>query len=273
MSEDGLRIGLAGFGTVGRELARRLDAGDIPGVRLVAISARDLAKARANAGELATMPEVVAVPELPGLVDVVVECATGEALPEIARAALEAGKTLIPVSVGAIAANPEILDLAERHGGLLKLATGALPGLDGIRGARECGLHSVKLTSRILPHSLAHESYIQERGFDLSEPLEAAVKVFEGSARQAAAAFPRHFNVAVALSLAGLGFDETEVEIWADAEIQGAVHHVAVRSEAFELELISRNRPSATNPSTSRAVAPSVMAALRGLAGSVQVGS
>ncbi len=75
------------------------------------------------------------------------------------------------------------------------------------------------------------------------------------------------------MSLAGLGFARTRVEIWADAGIAGAVHHVAVQSDAIELELISRNRPSATNPRTSRAVAPSVMAALRGLASSVQVGS
>ncbi len=273
MSDGNLRIGLAGFGTVGRELARRLDAGAIPEARLVAISARDLDQARANAGELSVLPAVVPVAQLPALVDVVVECATGEALPEIARAALMASRTLIPVSVGAIAAQPELLDLAERHGGLLKLATGALPGLDGIRGGRESGLHSVSLTSRILPHSLAHEAWIQERGFDLTGPLAEPVKVFTGSAREAAAAFPRHFNVAVALSLAGLGFDETEVEIWADGDIQGAIHHVAVQAEAFELELISRNRPSATNPRTSRAVAPSVLAAIRSLAGHVQVGS
>ena len=272
-AERPMRVGLAGFGTVGGELARRLDRGDIPAARLVAISARDLDKARLNGADLAAPPEVVPLAELPGLVDVVVECAVAEALPEIARVTLEAGKTLIPVSVGAIAQAPEILDLAARHGGLLKLATGALPGLDGIRGAAEDGLRSVKLTSRILPHSLAHESYIVERGFDLSGPLEAPLMVFEGSAGEAAAAFPRHFNVAVALSLAGLGFARTRVEIWADAGIAGTVHHVAVQAEAFELELISRNRPSATNPRTSRAVAPSVMAALRGLASSVQVGS
>ena len=268
-----MRVGLAGFGTVGRSLAARLAAGAIPAARLTAISARDLDKARRNSRALTPPPAVVPVAALPAHADVVVECATGEALPEIARAALGAGKVLIPVSVGALARHPEILELAGRDGGRLKLATGTLPGLDGIRAAAEGRIHSVQLSSRILPGSLAHEAYILERGFDFSTPPAEPVRVFQGSAREAAAAFPRHFNVAVALSLAGIGFDATEVEVWADAGIEGAVHSVTVEADDIRLELVSRNRPSESNPRTSRAVAPSVLAALRSLTAPVQVGS
>lgn len=268
-----MRIALAGFGTVGRTLAKRLAAGAIPAARLTAIAARDLEKAREASRDLNPRPEVVPVADLPGHADVIVECATGEALPEIAEAALGAGKILIPVSVGAIAQHPEILELAARHGGTLRLATGALPGLDAIRGAAEGTIHSVKLTSRILPASLEHEEYILQQGFDLSAPVDQAVKVFQGSAREAATAFPRHFNVAVALSLAGIGFDRTEVEVWADADIEGAVHHVEVDADDIRLDLVSRNRPSESNPRTSRAVAPSVLAALRSLVAPVQIGS
>ena len=87
-----------------------------------------------------------------------------------------------------------------------------------------------------------------------------------------AAAFPRHFNVAVALSLGGIGYERTTVEVWVDAEIQGAIHEVEVDSEDIGLTMISRNVPSA-NPRTSRIVAPSVLAALRGLVAPVIVGS
>jgi aspartate dehydrogenase len=272
-AEKPLRVGLAGFGTVGRWLAERLAAGAIPAARLAAISARDLAKAEANSRHFSPPPLVLPVAELPRHADAIVECATGEALPEIATAALGAGRILIPVSVGALAAHPEILDLAGRHGGRLKLATGALPGLDAIRCAAEGHIRSVKLTSRILPGSLAHERYLLDRGYDFSTPPAEPVRVFQGTAREAAAAFPRHFNVAAALSLAGVGFERTEVEVWADAGIEGAVHNVTVDADDIRLDLTSRNRPSETNPRTSRAVGPSVLAALRSLVAPVQVGS
>jgi aspartate dehydrogenase len=98
------------------------------------------------------------------------------------------------------------------------------------------------------------------------------VKVFEGSAGEAAAAFPRHFNVAIALSLGGIGFDRTTVEIWVDPDIGGAIHTVEVDAEDIGLTMQSRNRPSA-NPRTSRIVSPSILAALRSLVAPVQVGS
>jgi aspartate dehydrogenase len=267
-----MRVALAGFGNVGQELARRLSAGAIPEARLTAIAARDLDKARANCAGLEPRPLVVPVLELPAHADVVVECATAAALPEIARAALDAGKILVPVSVGGLAAHPEILGWAER-GGRIRVATGALPGLDAIRTAAEDEIRSVRLISRIRPESLAHEDHVRRLGFDFATPPAEALKVFEGTARAAALAFPRHFNVAVTVSLAGIGLDRTLVTMYADPAIAGTVHLIEVDAEKIQLRLESRNRPSATNPRTSRAVAPSILAALRALISPVQVGS
>jgi aspartate dehydrogenase len=42
------------------------------------------------------------------------------------------------------------------------------------------------------------------------------VAVFSGTAKEAIAKFPKNINVAVTLSLAGLGVDQTRVEILAD---------------------------------------------------------
>jgi aspartate dehydrogenase len=267
-----MRVALAGFGNVGQELARRLSARTIPEAHLTAIAARDLAKARASSVGLEPRPLVVPVHELPAHADVVVECATAAALPEIARAALDAGKVLVPVSVGGLAAHPEILGWVER-GGRVRVATGALPGLDAIRTAAEDEIRSVRLISRIRPESLVHEDHVRRLGFDFKNPPAEAQKVFEGTAREAALAFPRHFNVAVTVSLAGIGLDRTLVTMYADPAIAGTVHLVEVDAENFQLRLESRNRPSATNPRTSRAVAPSVLAALRALISPVQVGS
>ena len=57
-----------------------------------------------------------------------------------------------------------------------------------------------------------------------------------------------------------------------DPTVPGAVHHVEVDADDIGLSMTSRNRPSPTNPRTSRMVAPSLMAALRARVDPVQVG-
>lgn len=268
-----VRIGLAGFGNVGQELARRLTAGAIPEARLAAATARDLDRARANAARFSPPPKIVPLDQLPAHADIVVECATAESFPEIARTVLAAGKYLIAVSAGGVPNCPDMVELARAHGGRVRVASGAMPGLDIIRCAAEGGIKRVHLRSRIKPDSMAHERYVLDRGHDfVAHPPTAPVKAFEGSAGEAAAAFPRHFNVAVSLSLAGIGFDRTTVEIWVDPAIGGAIHHVEVEGEDIALTLESRNRPS-QNPRTSRIVAPSIIAAIRALVAPVTVGS
>lgn len=272
-SHQPARIGLAGFGNVGRFLAGALDSGAIPHARLAAISARDLEKAARNAADLAARPRIVPLGELCEHADIVVECATAEALPEIAREVLGKGRLLVLVSAGGVPAFPDMVEFAERHGGRIRIASGALPGLDSVRCAAEGTITSVKLTSRIRPNSFIGEAYLEERGFDFSKPVSGPVKVFTGSAGEAAAAFPRHFNVAIALSLAGVGFERTQVEIWADPDLPGAQHLVEVEAEEIVLTMRSQNFPSKTNPKTSRAVGPSILAALRSMTASLQVGS
>lgn len=270
-----MRVALAGFGNSGQEVARRLVRGDLPGVELTAVTARDLDKARSNAALLDPSPRVVSLAELPDHADVIVECATADALPAILDIGLGAGKTVIVVSAAGLLQVPDVEAMARRCGGRLRIANGALPGLDSLRAAREGTIRSVKLTSRIRPDSLAHEQYILDKGFDFaaSPPAQGEpVCVFRGVAREAAAAFPRHFNVAVGLSIAGIGLDRTEIEIWAESGIPGAIHRVDVESDEVGLTMTSRNIPSLANRRTSRIVAPSILAALRAMVAPVVAG-
>ena len=82
---DRVRVGLAGFGNVGQDLAGRLVGGAVPGVSLVAAAARDLDKARHAARAVDPLPPMVPLADLAPLCDVVVECATADSFPEIAR--------------------------------------------------------------------------------------------------------------------------------------------------------------------------------------------
>ncbi len=266
------RIGIAGFGNVGLDVTQRLARDVIPGVRVSAVTAANLDRARERAATIEPRPQVVPLSELAQHCDIVVESATADALPEIAHAVLPAGKALTIVSAAGLLQFPEIAKLAREHRARVRICSGALPGLDILRCAREGSIHSVKLTSRIKPGSMAHEPYIQARGFVLDPPPLEPVKVFEGSAAEAGQAFPRHFNVAIALSLAGIGLARTRVEVWVDASVPGAIHRVEVDADDIQLSMESRNRPSA-NPRTSRIVAPSIIATLRGMIEPFVVGS
>ena len=268
-----MRVAIAGLGNVGSTVAPRLAAGEIPQVQLTAVCDIDSEKARQVCEGLEPRPKVVPLVELPEHADVIVECAVYEAFADIARVALEAGKTLVAVSAGALGANLDLIELAEKHGGIIRISSGALPGLDLIRSAREGGITGSKLISRMRPESLAKEDYVIDKGFDFSTPPPEPVHVFSGTAREASEAFPRHFNVATTLSLAGAGLDDTLIELWVDDGIPGVIHRVEVTSDAVGLELVSHNRPSPTNKSTAAVVAPSVMATLRSMVSPLQLGN
>ena len=270
--DNRMRVAIAGFGNVGATVAARLAAGEIPEARLTAISGRDAERTRRAAAHLDPPPLVVPLAALPAHADVVVECATYDAFAEIARTVLEAGRPLVALSVGALAENLDLVELARRNGVFIQVASGTLAGLDAVRAAGEGGIASATLEERAPPESLAEEEVVRAQGIDLTRPLDGPVRVFRGTAREAATAFPRHFNIAVTLSLAGIGLDRTTVEVWADPGVEGAVEHVEVRAGDVDLILESRNRPSA-NKNTSRIVAPSVIAALRSMVAPIRLGS
>jgi aspartate dehydrogenase len=267
-----LKVALAGFGAIGGALARRLDRG-IAGLRLAAISARNLEKARDRADDDLAHPVPVLPPEaLPDHADVVVECAPATAFRTIAEPALRAGRILMPVSVGALLEHADLIELARTNGARIVVQTGALLGLDAVRAAAEGEIHSVRMITRKPPGGLAGAPHLERHGIrveGLSEPL----KVFEGTAREGARGFPANVNVAAALSLAGIGPDRTRLEIWADPGVTRNTHRIVVEADSARFEMQIENVPSEENPRTGKITALSVIAALRGLVASLKIGS
>jgi aspartate dehydrogenase len=266
-----LKVALAGFGAIGGALARRLDRG-IAGLRLAAISARNLEKARDRADDLAHPVPVLPPEALPDHADVVVECAPATAFRTIAEPALRAGRILMPVSVGALLEHADLIELARTNGARIVVATGALLGLDAVRAAAEGEIHSVRMITRKPPGGLAGAPHLERHGIrveGLSEPL----KVFEGTAREGARGFPANVNVAAALSLAGIGPDRTRLEIWADPGVTRNTHRIVVEADSARFEMQIENVPSEGNPRTGKITALSVIAALRGLVASLKIGS
>jgi len=266
-----LRVGVAGLGAVGGAVARRLDEG-IPGLRLAAVSARDRARAEAAVAGYGEPVPVVTLGALPALADVIVEGLPAAAVRELLEPALAAGRTVIVIRGGALISMLDLVDLAAAHGGRIIVPSGALIGLDTVTAAAEGTIRSVRMVTRKPVAGLLGAPYLEQQGIDL-RGLDAPLRLFEGSAREAAAAFPANLNVAAALGLAGIGPDRTRVEIWADPGLTRNSHAIVVESDSAEFEMRIANIPSEENPKTGKITALSVIAALRRLTSPLVVGT
>lgn len=264
------RIAIAGFGAIGAEVAEALNKG-IPGCELTAISARSLDRVRAAVAHFARPVKVVRIEELEASADVVVECAPAALLTAIVRPFVAAGKTAIVLSVGALLASEELVELARQRGGQIVVPTGALLGLDAVTAAMEGTINSVKMITRKPVRGLVGAPYLQKHNIDLADITEPTL-VFRGSPREAATGFPANLNVAVALSLAGIGPDRTTLEIWADPKLSRNTHAIEVEADSASFSMAIQNVPS-HNPKTGRITALSVISYLRKLSAPLRVGS
>jgi len=270
VAQAALKVGLAGLGAVGLGVARRLEAG-ISGLVLAAVAVRDQEKARRNLPQVGDGIPVVAIEALAQSCDIVIECLPPQLFRGVASSVIEAGKIFMPLSVGQLLENWDLVARAKQTGARILVPTGALIGLDAVRAAAEGTIHSVTMITRKPPSGLDGAAYLVERGISLKD-LKAPLKVFDGSAREGARGFPANVNVAAALSLAGVGPDKTRLEIWADPAIDRNTHRVEVEADAARFSMTIEGVPS-ENPRTGRIVPLSVIAALRGLVSELKVGT
>lgn len=200
-----------------------------------------------------------------------VESAPVSLLPAIAEPFLRAGKSIAVLSAGSLLRNDHLIELARETGSQIAVPTGALIGLDAVSAAAEGTIHSVRMITRKPPNGLAGASYLVEHGIrveDIAEPM----RVFEGTPRDAAIGFPANLNVAVALSLAGIGPDRTALEIWAGASVDRNIHRIEVEADSASF-VMSIENVSSENPRTGRITALSVIAYLRKLGAPLRVGT
>jgi aspartate dehydrogenase len=265
-----IRVAIAGLGSIGRVLARRLTEG-MPGLRLVCVAAGDAAKAMAwlDAEQIAV--PLVAPAAFPAHADLAVECAPPRILEQVCRPMLEVGKKVMVLSCGMLLERPDLIELARERGGQIIVPTGALIGLDAVTAAAEGEIKSVSMITRKPVKGLLGAPYLEKRGIDIAG-ITAPMRIFQGSAREAARGFPENVNVAAALALAGIGPDRTTIEIWADPSLSRNVHRIVVDSDSASFEMQIQNIPS-ENPKTGRITALSAIAALRKFRAPLRVGT
>jgi aspartate dehydrogenase len=265
-----LRVGLAGLGAVGLDVAKRLIAG-IPGLSLAAVAVRDTEKARRALPQIGDSIPVRKATDLADDCDIVVECLPPALFRDVAISAIDKSRIFMPLSVAQLLENGDLIERARHNGARILVPTGALIGLDAVRAAAEGTIHSVKMVTRKPPAGLEGAPYLVARKISVSA-LKEPLRVFNGSAREGARGFPTNVNVAAALSLAGIGPDRTQLEIWADPTVSRNTHTITVDADTARFTMTIENIPS-ENPRTGKNVAPSTVAALRALVSELKVGS
>jgi aspartate dehydrogenase len=268
--EAKLRVAIVGLGPIGKKVAEALDRG-IDGLVLTAVSVQDPEKYRSWLGNLTSVPAVLPIEKLVDVADIVIECAPAKLVRSIVAPFVTSGKTAIVLSAGALLENEDLIGLAKQNGGQIVVPTGALIGLDAVTAAAVGEIHSVRMVTRKPVQGLAGAPYLVENNIDI-EQITEPLRIFEGTAREAAKGFPANLNVAVALSLAGIGPDRTRLEIWADPALTRNVHRVEVESDSARFSMSIENVPS-ENPKTGRITALSVIAFLRKQRAALRVGT
>jgi aspartate dehydrogenase len=258
-----IKVGIVGMGVIGTHISQAIATG-IPGVALAGVTVRNAATGRGH--------RTLSLDRLIGESDLVVEAATQAALRDFGPSVLAAGKHLMVLSVGGLVG---VLDewarLAEKHGCRILVPSGAIAGLDGMKGAREGGITSVTMETRKPPRGLAGAPWIEQQKIDLDAITEETL-VFEGPATEAVKAFPANVNVVAAVSLASIGPDKTRIRIFAVPGQERNQHRITVEGEFGRLHVEIENVPS-ENPRTGKLSYLSAIAMLRELGASIQVGN
>ena len=202
---------------------------------------------------------ITSIDDLLEVPDIAIEMAGQDGLKEHGIKILERNIPLGIVSVGAFTNEKfaiSLHDAAKEHGVKIHILAGAVAGIDGINAASLAGLSQVVYQGRKSPSGWKG-SYADEL-IDY-DSLKKPTVFFTGTAREAATLFPANSNVAATIALAGVGLDDTKVELIADPTLSHNIHHIIAEGVFGKLEISITGLPLAENPRTSSLAAFSAL--------------
>lgn len=270
MKAQPTQVGIVGLGAIGREIAMRI-SDSLPQYEVAAVATGRRQRAMRFLHEKDIQAEVVEVLEISQRCDLVIECAPASVFRDAVRPAVQMGKRVVILSVGALLENWDIVDLARETGGEVLVPSGAIMALDAVQAANIGTIESVEMRTRKPVEGLLGAPQIEQAGIDLLN-LEKPMLVYEGTAREAISGFPANLNVSIALSLAGLGPDRTRIEVWADPSVRYNTHEVSVHSDSAHLSFKIENIPT-ENAATGKVTPLSVVALLKKMASPIKIGT
>lgn len=263
-----MKLVLLGGGTIARLLLQHLKQGELAGVEVVAVVGRSDSSRGVQLGREFDVPFVVGLEAaLARNADVVLEAASHDAVRAYLVPMLERGLSVIVLSAGALcddALRESAESAAARGGGLLYVPSGGIGGLDALKGACAAGVDSVSI--RVAKPAAAWQGipFVQDLGVDLDGLREPRV-LFSGPAREGVPHFPQNVNIAAVLSLAGVGFDRTWLEVVADPGLSFNTHTISVAGRTGRFQVALENVPSPENPKTAWLACYSALAAVKAL--------
>ncbi|MCA1832780.1 MAG: aspartate dehydrogenase [Actinobacteria bacterium] len=274
--DKNLCVALLGGGTIARLVLQQMRRGNMPALSLVGIAGRSTqSKAQVLAREFEVPFGVGRQALLEWRPDIVLEAASHEAVRDHLVPLLDAGIGVIVLSAGALA-DDSLRESAERAsartGALLYVPSGGIAGLDALKTACLAGVDEVTIKVAKPPAAWKGIAYVQARGFDLNG-LQAPLTLFAGPAREGVPHFPQNVNIAAVLSMAGIGFDRTRLEVVADPALELNTHTIRVSGNCGRMTIVLENVPAPENPKTSWLACYSALAALGALASRQRYGT
>jgi aspartate dehydrogenase len=267
------KVALIGCGTIGREIAIAVDSGKVNNATIVTLvdSVERLAQTlrsklqNSNPSTFTDFSKFIDSSSFKDI-DIIVEAASQDAVNSFGKKIVEAGKSLMIMSVGALG-DPfflsEMLDIAYQNSSHIYVPTGAIAGIDAIRSVKHL-LDSVAITTTKNPIALAGAPFFNLTKINVHEITEKTV-IYDGNAADAVKKFPANINVAAILSLAGIGIERTKVKIIADPYTDINQHEITATGKFGEMTIIVRNKPSPNNPKTSFLAVLSAIECLRSI--------
>jgi len=260
-------VGLIGFGSIGARVAAAIARGDAGGTILRCVLVREPSR---HTGTMHAHKFTLTESRdrfIEGL-DLVVECAGHQAVRDHAEWILSKGCDLVVLSAGAFADHnllDRVVAAATAAGKRVVIPSGAIAGLDGLGAAALGRITYVTHVVRKPPRAF---SDAQLANADRSQ----RTLLFSGRSQEGVGLFPENVNVAAAVSLAGIGFQRTQLDVVSDPTVTMNTHEIDAAGEFGRLRVTMENNPS-ENPKTGTIVAMSVIKVLRQMSAPLVVGA
>lgn len=255
-----MNLGIIGCGAIGSDVAKAADKMD----EIDKIYLFDKKKnASKKLVQILNKAVIKPVEDFLNDVDVVFEAASQKAVEEYAEVVINAGKDFVLMSVGSLFDDKfriKLEKIAKKNSCKIYIPSGAVCGIDGILSASIDYIDEVTLVTTKPPESLGIKTNSRR-------------VIFKGKARDAVKIFPRNINVAASLSLAGVGFDKTNVEIVADPVETRINHKILAHGKFGRLRAEVENMPNPNNPKTSYMASLSAIATLKKIINPIQIGA
>ncbi len=251
-----VRIGLLGCGNVGRIITTHQD-----GFEVIAV----FDQLPEHAESLASLSGAKPYSDFDQFIaedfDICVEAASIAAVRAYALTAIERGKDMVILSVGALADNAfrtHLISVAQERKHKIHIPSGAIMGLDNLKVGQISQINTILLRTTKSPESLGMS-------------VRTRTLAFKGKANECVKQFPKNINVSVAIALATA--HEVQVELWADPSVDKNIHEIFVTGEFGEAYTKITNLPSPDNPATSYLAALSVLSLLKNIDNPLVIGA